>query len=56
MPRSLLNIPGKDRKQRIWMAQFENGGYALTLSDLANALPAAEVFQLSTIRLLLPMQ
>lgn len=27
MPRTLLDIPGKDRKQRIWIAQFENGGY-----------------------------
>ena len=39
MPRSLLNIPGKDCKQRIWVAQFENGGCVLMLPDLANAVP-----------------
>lgn len=38
MPRSLLDIPGKDRKQRIWIAQFENGGYVPMLSDPANAI------------------
>lgn len=25
MPRSLLDLPGKNRKQRIWVAQFKNG-------------------------------
>ena len=50
MPRSLLDIPGKDRKQRIWVAQFENGGCILLLSYLPSAVPTAffgpsEVFQ-----------
>lgn len=44
MPRTLLDIPGKDRQQRIWIAQFENGGYVPMLTNPANAiLPATNL-------------